>query len=58
MLKLWGTSFNEARANCAGNSAATAFARFDPAGFNEARANCAGNFESDLLLVPLVPVLQ
>ena len=35
--------FNEARANCAGNSGATRKCTAPDACFNEARANCAGN---------------
>ena len=36
-------SFNEARANCAGNSWGSVYVREIRPGFNEARANCAGN---------------
>ena len=37
------TCFNEARANCAGNSAAAGVSNQKVTRFNEARANCAGN---------------
>ena len=44
--------FNEARANCAGNSAHDCGHTTPRPSFNEARANCAGNLLQHVLPVP------
>ena len=50
--------FNEARANCAGNSPKGLALRRPCQDFNEARANCAGNSETNRLSALFTELLQ
>ena len=51
-------SFNEARANCAGNCFQRRVGQLRRLSFNEARANCAGNYSTRSLRSMARPKLQ